>query len=471
MPTVEMVPFSTLDELACMTSLLENPPKESPRPPPGSPSVARAEHAPEQGPEQAPEHAPEDAPKHALGREEHAHPMADSELLGGVQKEGELKGSLGGDSRGASGVASGELRGSLGSASAGTSGELRGSLGGASGESALTPLWQKYDEAVEDNNLRLAFDYLERPEISTVDRTIWQSESELGLGSGTDAAAADALDADSFYEDEGVLPPGMSFSTGLSRPSTPLVPDQVTATVERGEQRDRYLRILDIVLTSEDETLVSKVYRKLHMQGYAPSFGQYQLPPSVDSKPITPAVLKSASGLDATRLSPKKWGLSNPWGPLAAFAAFTALVNYGVDVRVVALALAAAGTADALLLGGTGVGQLLSLWPPYRRRVLVHEAGHVVAGIAAEALVYGEAEGGESDENLFKALVLELQPPWSAAKMSNQARWAVLQAFTLLKTHQKLHEAVVGVLERGGGMADIIRSIEDSVPPQAPLSV
>lgn len=39
------------------------------------------------------------------------------------------------------------------------------------------------------------------------------------------------------------------------------------------------------------------------------------------------------------------------------------------------------------------------------------------AGVAAEALVYGEAEGGESDENLFKALVGELQPPWPPAKV------------------------------------------------------
>ena len=39
------------------------------------------------------------------------------------------------------------------------------------------------------------------------------------------------------------------------------------------------------------------------------------------------------------------------------------------------------------------------------------------AGIAAEALAYGEAEGGESDENLFKAFVGELQPPWPPAKV------------------------------------------------------
>lgn len=89
-----------------------------------------------------------------------------------------------------------------------------------------------------------------------------------------------------------------------------------------------------------------------------------------------PAVCPAA----ASQLSPKKWGATNALGPLASIAAFSALVNNGVDVRPLALVLLVGGILDAVYLGGAAQAQVLSLWPGYRQRVLVHEAGHVLVG-------------------------------------------------------------------------------------------
>lgn len=207
---------------------------------------------------------------------------------------------------------------------------------------------------------------------------------------------------------------------------------------------------------------------------------------------------------------------------LASLAGFSFLVNNGIDFRPKLAIILGLGLLDSVYLGGAGLAQVLNLWPPYRRRVLVHEAGHILtayllgcpvrgvileplqavqigiqgqagtqfwdetleselsqgqlssasfdrycmvlfAGIAAEALVYGEAQGGESDENLFKAVVSLLRPPWSLSQMSNQARWAVQQSYILLKDHKSAHRAAVKALEKSSSLGFIIRKIEDAM--------
>jgi len=83
-----------------------------------------------------------------------------------------------------------------------------------------------------------------------------------------------------------------------------------------------------------------------------------------------------------TKLSPKKWGLSAPSSFLLAtsFAGGTFLLNQGIDIRPNIAAVLGLAMLDAILLGGSCLAQLSSFWPPYKRRICVHEAGHLLVG-------------------------------------------------------------------------------------------
>ncbi|KAL4336899.1 hypothetical protein AHAS_Ahas12G0056300 [Arachis hypogaea] len=91
------------------------------------------------------------------------------------------------------------------------------------------------------------------------------------------------------------------------------------------------------------------------------------------------------------------------------------------------------------------------------------------AGIAAEALVYGEAEGGENDENLFRNICLLLEPRLSLTEMSNQERWSVLQTYNLPKWHRAAHRAAIKMLESGASLSIVIRRIEETLVVAADL--
>ncbi|KAK1309576.1 hypothetical protein QJS10_CPA09g00884 [Acorus calamus] len=337
----------------------------------------------------------------------------------------------------------------------------------------------------------------------------------------------------------------------------------------------RDLEVLDACLNADDMRLVGRAYAFLKERGFLENFGKCRnigvlalalfwsgLESSVfgecglsrffswvvewidcglnsileGTRDVTPIVLKASTGLEASKLSPKKWGTSgSSRATLVAFlGGVSFLVSQGIDIRPNLATILALSLMDSIFLGGSCLAQIFCFWPPYRRRVLVHEAGHLLtaylmgcpirgvildpivavqmgiqgqagtqfwdeklanelaegrlsgaafdrycmvlfSGIAAEALVYGEAEGGENDENLFRSICVLLQPPLSIAEMSNQARWSILQSYNLLKWHKNAHRAAVKALEGGHSLSTVIRRIEEAMPsstePRAMSSV
>ncbi|CAJ2659166.1 unnamed protein product [Trifolium pratense] len=349
------------------------------------------------------------------------------------------------------------------------------------------------------------------------------------------------------------------FGEGTTSPVAELTRSRFRELELFGPQRD--WEVLDTCMNADNMKLVANAYKFLKDRGFLPNFGKCRNIVLEGTRNVTPDVLSSSTGLEVTKLAPKKWGLSD--GSSTALVAFLGgvsfLISQGIDLRPNLAVILGLAFADSIFLGGTCLAQISSYWPPYRRRILIHEAGHLLigificflrtsevtsyliplhymlshvtpymnhpneisaylmgcpirgvildpivamqmgiqgqagtqfwdekvasdlaegrldgsafdrycmvlfAGIAAEALIYGEAEGGENDENLFRNVCLLLEPPLSVAEMSNQARWSVMQSYNLLKWHKAAHRAAVKALETGGSLSAVIRRIEETL--------
>jgi hypothetical protein len=92
----------------------------------------------------------------------------------------------------------------------------------------------------------------------------------------------------------------------------------------------------------------------------------------------------------------------------------------------------------------------------------------VMAGIAAEADFYGQADGGAGDEMALVAFLRRLtgsanknRVAWNdPEQIRTQARWGALQAVLLLRQYKPAHDAIIDALQRGGRLGDCIFALE-----------
>ena len=88
----------------------------------------------------------------------------------------------------------------------------------------------------------------------------------------------------------------------------------------------------------------------------------------------------------------------------------------------------------------------------------------VMAGIAAEADLFGEADGGAGDEMALVAFLSRLNGgragAWNSETIRNQARWGALNAVLMIREYKPAYDALVDALERGGTLGDCIYAIE-----------
>ncbi|XP_059075155.1 uncharacterized protein LOC131074670 [Cryptomeria japonica] len=187
-----------------------------------------------------------------------------------------------------------------------------------------------------------------------------------------------------------------------------------------GSSPSRNWEILDTCLNCQDMELVARSFQFLYDRGFLPNFGKFKNTGVIldlagglsfsssriayevikGARNVTPAVLKDLTGVEASKFAPKKWGISgsSTLVSLASLAGISFLVNNGIDIRPKLAIILGLGVFDAVYLGGSLLAQILSIWPPYKRRIIVHEAGHLLIG--KEQLVQNPSgEGYDATES------------------------------------------------------------------------
>jgi len=102
------------------------------------------------------------------------------------------------------------------------------------------------------------------------------------------------------------------------------------------------------------------------------------------------------------------------------------------------------------------------------RRTIDRFAIILMAGIAAEALEYGSADGGQGDEQQLIQILTTISPPWNLPRIKEEARWAAAQAVLLITEHKEGYNALVQKIKENAPLGECIKSIEESLPVVLP---
>jgi len=81
-----------------------------------------------------------------------------------------------------------------------------------------------------------------------------------------------------------------------------------------------------------------------------------------------------------------------------------------------------------------------------------------MAGIAAETLVYGSAEGGAEDRQKLREVLASLGRQGS--EFQQKERWAIRQAQTLIEENWASYEALMGAMEQRASVAECTQVIQ-----------
>mmetsp|Transcript_2093 Transcript_2093/g.2376 ORF Transcript_2093/g.2376 Transcript_2093/m.2376 type:complete len:417 (-) Transcript_2093:220-1470(-) len=257
-------------------------------------------------------------------------------------------------------------------------------------------------------------------------------------------------------------------------------------------------------------------------------------PPASGSHIVTPKLLEAVSGLSMVALTPKPTNSVLVAGVALALFEGVISLNLGIDFNLLVFITLALSLFDQSMMNGAFFESFIKAFSPgMQTRIVKHEAGHfltayllglpvegcvlsaweamkdtrfnngetsaatsfydpelseqinnsvlkrssidrysvvVMAGIAAEAINYGRADGGAGDEMALVSFLSQLNgnsqqgsnTAWNNLTIRNQARWGALQAVLLLREYRVCYDALVGALERGCSLGDCIFAIEEA---------